>query len=60
MGLINGEYLAADAKADEANEAHVSDMPGEADVVGVEIDIALSCEISLQEISKNLLGNLKI
>jgi hypothetical protein len=57
MGLINCEYLAADAKADEADEAHVSDMPGKADVVGVEIE---NCEISLQEISKNLLGNLKI
>jgi hypothetical protein len=31
------EYLAADAKADEADEAHVSDMPGKADVVGVAI-----------------------
>ncbi len=53
MGLINCDFLAADAKADEANEAHVSDMPGEADVVGVEIE---NCEISLQEISENLLG----
>jgi hypothetical protein len=57
MGLINCEYLAAGAKADEADEAHVSDMPGEADMVGVEIE---NCEISLQEISENLLGNLKI
>jgi hypothetical protein len=39
MGLINCEFLAADAKADEAGEAHVSDMPGEAGVVGVEIEI---------------------
>ncbi len=39
MGLINCVYLATDAKADEADEAHVSDMPGEADVVGVEIEI---------------------
>ncbi len=57
MGLINCEYLAADTKADEANKAHVSDMPGEADVVGDEIE---NCEISLQEISENLLGNFKI
>jgi hypothetical protein len=57
MGLINCECLAADAKADEANKAHVSDMPGEADAVGVEIE---NCEISLKEISKNLLGKLKI
>ncbi len=57
MGLINCGFLAADAKADEADEAHISDMPGEADVVGVEIE---NCEISFQDISKNLLGNLKI
>jgi hypothetical protein len=42
MGLINCEYLAADAKANEANEAHVSDMPCEADVVGVENEIVRS------------------
>ncbi len=42
MGLINCEYLAADAKADEADEAHVSDMPGKADVVGVENEIVRS------------------
>ncbi len=42
VGLINCEYLAADAKTDEANEAHVSDMPGKADVVGVAIGIVRS------------------
>ncbi len=42
MGLINCEFLAADAEANEADEAHVSDMPGEADVVGVAIDIVRS------------------
>ncbi len=36
------EFLAADAKADEADEAHVSDMPGKADVVGVENEIVRS------------------
>ncbi len=42
MGLINCEYLAADAKANETNKAHVSGMPGEADVVGVAIEIVRS------------------
>ncbi len=34
--------LTADAKADEADKAHVSDVPGEADVVGVENKIVRS------------------
>ncbi len=42
MGLINCLYLVADCLVDEADEAHVSDMPGKADVVGVEIEIARS------------------
>jgi hypothetical protein len=47
MGLINCLYLAADAKADEADKAHVSDMPGKADVVGVEIEIEIEIVRSL-------------
>ncbi len=39
MGLINCEFLAADAKANEADKAHVSDVPGKADVVRVENEI---------------------
>jgi hypothetical protein len=41
MELINCEFLAADAKADETDEAYVSDMPGKADVVGVENEIVV-------------------
>jgi hypothetical protein len=36
------EYLVADCLVDEADKAHVSDMPSKADVVGVEIEIARS------------------